>query len=450
MTDLPTAAVVCACLAALLPGASTGDAVGPPVERHVLSKGTEVLISEARHAPMVVVEAVLDAGARLDPPGKEGLANLTADLVTEATATLSAEELSFLLDSLGASLSSWASRDAATVQLRVLSRDLEQGIDILAEVLTNAAMDPADLERRRAAALARVRAQEEDATAVALKAFARAVHGDGPYGHPIHGTEDSLRRITRADVLRFYRAHYGPKTAKIIIAGDVGPEEVIAALERRISSWSVNAVPTPSTASRREVEAQQLFIRRPVTQAAVVMGHEGVSRHHPDYEALQVMNYILGGGGFSSRLMERLRNREGLVYGVYSAFVAGREGGDFRAVLQTRNDAVERAREIVREEIRRMRSERPSESEVDDAIRYLTGSFPLQLDSNREVADLLGTIAVYDLGLDYPRRYLQRIRAVTADDVLRVAREHLHPDRLVEVVVTAADTNPPAASSAHP
>jgi zinc protease len=169
------------------------------------------------------------------------------------------------------------------------------------------------------------------------------------------------------------------------------------------------------------------------------MGHEGVARSNPDYYAIQVMNNILGGGGFSSRVMESIRNQRGLAYSVYTQFSADKSHGSFQLVMQTENASAREAMRIAREEIARIRSEPVSEQELNDAKDYLTGSFPLRLDTNRKIASFLAQVEFYDLGLDYPERYGDLIRAVKSEDVLRVAKRYLQPEKLITVVVGSQD-----------
>ena len=176
-------------------------------------------------------------------------------------------------------------------------------------------------------------------------------------------------------------------------------------------------------------------IQKDLVQANIVLGHNGVARGNPDYYAIQVMNYILGGGGFSSRAMDSIRNERGLAYSVYSYFAAEKSHGSFQFVMQTKNDMASEAIRIAKEEMRRMREQLVDESELNDAKDYLIGSFPLRFDTNRKVASFLAQVEYYQLGLDYPERYSDYIRKVTRDDVARVAKQYLRPDDLITVIV---------------
>lgn len=431
LAGVMVAAVVCSTLPAL--------AIGPQVTRSTLTNGATLLVSEQHNLPMVLVRVLVDAGARRDPAGIGGVAYLTADLLTEGTATRSAAEISEAVDFIGGSLTSSAEMDYATLGLRVLAKDLDVGMDLLADVLTRPAFAGGELARRREAVLARIRAEKDQPTTVAIRAFRPALFGNEPYGHPVHGTETSVPRVTRAEIRNFYQQFYQPARTLVVVVGDITAEAARARVERALASWKGAGspefqYPPPTTPSTRHVQ-----INKPVTQAAVVLGHRGIARDNPDYEPLMVMNYILGGGGFSSRLMDRIRTRAGLVYSVSSGFGANKAPGSFQIVMQTKNESVNEAIALARAEVDRLRAEPVADEELDEAKRYLTGSFPLRMDSNGEVAGMVGEFAFYDLGLDYADRYLQRMNAVTQADVQRVAQQYLRPEEFIEVIVADLD-----------
>jgi zinc protease len=182
-------------------------------------------------------------------------------------------------------------------------------------------------------------------------------------------------------------------------------------------------------------ESKVLRINKDLTQANIVLGHNGVARGNPDYYALQVMNYVLGGGGFSSRVMDSIRNERGLAYSVYTYFAAEKSHGAFEFIMQTKNETALEAIRIATEEMRRMREQPVAEQELSDAKDYLIGSFPLRFDTNRKVAGFLSQVEYFELGLDYPDRYADLIRKVTREDVQRVAKQYLQPERLITVIV---------------
>lgn len=430
---IPLAALVGALLAPL-----AAAALGPQVAQETLPNGAVLLVSEQRNLPLVLIRIVLDAGSRRDPAGRGGLANLTASLVTEGTASRSAQQIKDQIDFIGAALDADADQDYAVLSLQVLRKDLDAGLDLLADVLLRPALKADELARQREAVLATLRSQEDDPTTVAQKAFQHALFGETPYGHPVDGTTESVPRLTRADVQGFYADYYRPAGAAIVVVGDVSADEIRPSLLRAFGTWDGTPPPPFVFPPFTPPQGKTLRIDRPVTQAGIVLGDLGVARGNPDFEAISVMNYILGGGGFSSRLMDNIRTQAGLAYSVGSFFAAGKSPGPFEIVMQTKNASVNDAIARARQEVARMRDQPVSDDELQEARRYLTGSYPLRLDSNAKIADFIAQTWFYDLGLNYADVYIARVNAVTVDDVTRVARQYLHPDRFIEVVVTAA------------
>jgi zinc protease len=433
----------------LLARASVGNAGVPPATYGTLDNGAILIVSEQRSLPVVVIQITIDAGSRLDPQAKAGLANLTSELLTEGTTKRSASEISDTIDFLGAALDSNADTDFAGASLAVLKKDLTTGLDLLADVLLHPAFADAELVRRREAVLASIRASEDQPGTVAGRAFQRALFGTEPYGHPVEGTLDSVPKLTRADIQNFYRQYYRPGRSIVTVVGDVSVEEIKPQLEAALRGWTGGAgeslvYPPPHPPVQREVT-----IDKPLTQANIILGQRGVARDNPDYYAITVMNYILGGGGFSSRLLDNIRTRGGLAYSVSSAFSVNKAPGSFEVVMQTKSasagDAIARARA----EIERIRREPVADDELSEAKRYLTGSFPLRLDSTRKISGFLSQVEFYGLGRDYADTYAARINAVTKEDVLRVAQQYVKPEEMILVVVanlkdTPLTTAPPA------
>lgn len=410
-------------------------AIGPQVVERKLANGATLLVSEQHALPIVLVVAIFDAGSRRDPVGAFGLANLTAETLTEGTAEHSANELAAAIEFIGGSLSASAGVDFATLTVRVLRKDLDTGLDLFAETLLSPAFPAVELERAKEATLAALRRSEDDPTEVANKAFSRTLYERHPYAHPVEGESEAVSAITPADLKSFYETNYGPQRSAIVVVGDVAVDDIERRLAAALSGWKMRPQPALVPAEPAPDGERRVEIDRPVTQASIVMGHRGVARSNPDYEALEVMNYVLGGGGFSSRLMEKIRNQAGLVYSVSSYFSGGELRGSFRVIMQTKNESVSRAIDLARAEIEAVRDAGVTEEELADAKRYLTGSFPLSLDSNGEIASFVASSWFLGLGLDAAQRRLDEIEAVTLDDVRRVAAQYLHPEQLLEVVV---------------
>ena len=219
------------------------------------------------------------------------------------------------------------------------------------------------------------------------------------------------------------------------MVGDVSHQEITERLAKVFQSWDRGGAAEEPVPSASPGPANSIRIQKNLTQANIIIGHEGVPRSHPDYYAIQVMDYILGGGGFSSRLMDSVRNERGLAYSVYSMFDAGKYVGTFQVTMQTKNESADEAIRIAVEEIRRIREQRVGEEELQAAKDYLIGSFPLRFDTNRRLAGFFAQVEFFELGLDYPDRYPEMIRKVSREDVLSVAKRYLQPEKLIVVVV---------------
>ncbi len=407
--------------------------------RHVLSNGVIVLVAEQRAVPMVVIQGLIEAGSRRDPIGKEGLASLTADLLTEGAGARSAADLSRELDFLGARIDTSAETDYAVASLVTLSRQLDRALALFVDVLTRPSFPAAEVQRRREAALAAIRAEQDNPGALAQRKFLEVVFGNTPYGHPPIGGAEHVARLERKDVLDFYQQYYRPNGTILAITGDVDSADILRRLEEALAHWKAREVEPFRYPEVLPSGERISVIEKPLTQANLVIGHRGVARNNPDFYALTVMNFILGGGGFTSRLVESVRVQGGLAYSVGSFFTANQFPGTFQVSLQTKTASLADALSRVCREVARIRSELVSEEEIENAKLYLTGSFPLRLDSNSKVAAFLAQVEFFGLGPNFIEEYLNRIRAVTREDVQRVAQTYLKPEDLRLVVVGAVD-----------
>ncbi|MGH7874304.1 MAG: M16 family metallopeptidase [Candidatus Binatia bacterium] len=421
-------------VALVLVGAVAASA-GMAPKRAVLPNGLVLLTSEQRALPIVSIELLIEAGSRYEPANQVGLANLTARLLTYGTARRSAVQINETLDFIGASLEAACGADTAAISMTILKKDLGSGLDLLAEILTSSIFPAAEIDRQKQAVVASIRAQQEDPGAVAQKTFVAALFPGSPYGRPVEGTEASVKALQQKTLKEFFARHYRPNRSILSVVGDVSEQEITDALDRAFRGWRKGEANAPLLIPSKVGGAQTLRVNKDLTQANIVLGHAGVPRNHPDYYAIQVMNYILGGGGFASRAMDSIRNERGLAYSVYSFFGAEKSYGYFEFVMQTKNETAQEAVRLAREEIRRMREQPVTEQELSDAKDYLTGSFPLRFDTNRKVASFLAQVEFFRLGLDYPDRYHDLVSKVSQADVQRVATLYLQPEKIVTVIV---------------
>ncbi len=415
----------------------SGEAAAAPIARRdVLPNGLVLLHAEKKTLPIVKVVVAIRAGSIMESYEKAGLANLTADLLKEGTRRRSSKEISDAIEFVGGSLGSSGGADFITITLSVLRKDLELGFDLLSDIILNPAFSDEEVARRKALIRSSIIQQKEEPGAVASKAFMKAVFGDNPYGWPAEGTEDSVARITRQDIVDFHRTCYVPNNAIMTVVGDVGSDELKGLIAKYFRGWNGKDVPSPRIPAPYSPDKPAVIaINKEITQANIILGHAGVRRDDPDYYAVLVMNYILGGGGFASRLMDNIRDNKGLSYDVHSFFAANKYAGSFQVGLQTKNQSANTAIEETLKEMNRIMTEPVGDKELNDARSFLTGSFPLKIDSNNKIAGFLTSVEYYNLGLDYIEKYPAYINAVTKEDVLRVAKKHLNTKGYILVVV---------------
>ena len=423
--------------AAFLVAALADPAAALEIKRSVLSDGAVLLVSEQHQLPMVTMTIAFDAGARRDPESKAGLASLTAASLTLGTKDLSAAQFNQKVDFMGSSIAVGAGADYAQASFTSLAKYADETLRLMAATLTEPALSDDEITRKRDERLADIKAQEEQPDYVAGVTFHKALYGNAPYGHPSEGTSESVAKLTPQDVRDFYHAQYKIGGAVIAVVGDVKADEVKAKLEKAFDALK-GTVPPQAEPPAPNVPPgiHPTLVDRSVVQATIILGSGGIARSNPDYYRLQVMNYILGGGGFASRLMKIVRSKNGLAYGISSGFDAGKFPGSFTVDTQTKNKTTNEALELIIEQLRDMQEHPVTDGELASAKKYLIGSFPLKIDRQSSIASFMLQIELYGLGLDYAERYPKLIGAVTKDEIQRVAKQYLHPDALILVAVT--------------
>ncbi|WP_455388035.1 M16 family metallopeptidase [Petrachloros mirabilis] len=404
--------------------------------RVVAPNGMTVLVLEQHFLPIVEVLALVKTGSAQDPPDKAGLANLVASLLDEGTATRTSKQLAGQIDFVGGSLEVRASEDFTTASARVIKKDIDLGFTLLADILQHPAFPKAEFERIRSQILGEMASDNDDPGHVAMKAFNQLVFHGHPYRWPLNGTEESLAKISHADVLNFYNKEYVPTQVILTVVGDVTAEEVATLVDSHFGTWKKPALPARTIKKAAPLQRKTVqLIQKDLTQSNVILGHGGISRTNPDFYAVTVMNYVLGAGGFSSRLMDSIRDKQGLVYGIMSHFDARLMPGSFWVNFQTRTETTNQAIQSVLEELKSIREAPVSDQELSEAKSFLMGSFPLRLDSTAKLAQVLAQVEFYGLGFEYFSQYPKWIERVTKEDVQRVAKQYLDPQRYALVVV---------------
>ena len=416
--------------------AESSDAADISPTRFNTSNGMTVLVLEQHFLPIVEIHALIKAGSAQDPPEKAGLANLVAGLLDEGTTTRSSKQLAEQIDFVGGSLGAKADEDFTTASTRTLKKDIDLGFTLLADILQRPAFPKQEFERVRSQILGEIASDNDDPGHVAMKAFNQLVFQNHPYRWPVNGTEETLGKITLADVQAFYAKEYLPSQVILTIVGDITAEQAATLVQTHFGSWKKGIAP-PRTVKKPTVIDKKIvqLIEKDLTQSTIVIGHPGISRTNPDFYAVTVMNHVLGAGGFSSRLMDTIRDKQGLAYGITSHYDARLMPGSFWINLQTRTETTNQAITGVLAEMKAIREAPVSDQELADAKAFLMGSFPLRLDSTAKLAQVLAQVEFFGLGFDYFSQYPKWIERVTKEDVQRVARQYLDPQRYALVVV---------------
>lgn len=432
LLDVTRTLVVLLGLSCIVPTASAT----PRIQHWQTANGARVLFVSATEIPMLDVRIVFDAGSARDD-GRSGLAVLTNGLLAEGAAGKSAKQVAEAFESVGAQVNYEAARDMALLGVRSLTepRYLGAALESLRQVLVEPDFPRDAFDRELKRMKIAVKARQQSPSALASEAFNKAVFGDHPYASPASGTADSLEKLTLEDVVAFYKRYYVAKNATVVLVGNVDRPQAEQIVNSLVSSLPVGSKPSPIPEVKPLTEAKKVVIDFPSSQTHIYMGQPGIKRGDKDYFSLYVANHPFGGNGFSSRLVEVIREDRGLAYSVYSAFSPLREKGTFAMGMQTKTEQTQEALQLLDAELKKYVEEGPAEEELADSKSNITGSFPLNIDSNSKLLGYIAMIGFYDLPLDYLDRFIDNINSVTSDQIKDAMSRRLHPDRMVTVIV---------------
>ncbi|MCI0469047.1 MAG: insulinase family protein [Nitrospirae bacterium] len=410
------------------------------VERlnQTLPNGLKVIHVQRHNLPIVAATLIIKGSQLDEPTEKAGVAYLTSRMLTEGTFKRNSSNISEEIDFIGASLDASANSDYTAISLSVLKKDIEKGFDLFSDILLNPSFPEAELKRVKELTKGRLKRREEGPSFIAEKRFMTEVFGSHPYGRLVEGGIEGIDKIGREDVVNFYKENYMPQAATLVVVGDIKKDELDIILKKYLAEWKGD--PSRSAGSNRwkgsyPDKQKRFLIHKDITQANIIFGHIGISRDNPDYYAVSVMNYILGGGGFASRLMKGVRDEMGLAYSIYSHFSSNKERGQFEVTVQTKNESADVVIKEILKHVKKIMTEPVSDEELEDAKRYLIGSFPRRLETSRKIADFLAAVEFYNLGDDYIKRYPDYINSVKKDDVMRAAKKYLKTESYVLVIV---------------
>lgn len=435
----PGAPVDPAEVAKYLPAATPGDQLRPQAlpDEFTLPNGLQVLLLPDRSSPTVTLSGYVRAGTEFDQPNLAGLSSLTAGNLMNGTQSKDALALAKMLENRGAGLGFSANREGVGIGGNALATDLPVLLEALTDVMQNANFPADELELSRNRSLTALKVELDSPARLGRRVFQQAIY---PANHPFHAfpTQESLERITRDDLVQFYKAHYRPDTTILTLVGDFDPKQVRTLVEQGLGTWKASGQIPKATFPTVSLPPKLVRLNPNLpgkTQSVTYLGYGGIDRRDPRYYTVLVMNQILGGDTLSSRLGTEIRDRQGLTYGIYSYFQTGRESGPFLIQMQTAPEDAERAVTSVLQLLQQLREQGVTANEVAAAKRSITSSYPVELADPDSLAGAILMNEVYGLDKVELRQFSDKIQAVTLNQVNQTIKDLLHPDQLV--IVTA-------------
>jgi zinc protease len=406
-----------------------------------LSNGLTIMGMEYHKLPLVHITLMVKNGSERDPAGKEGLSDLTAEMVTLGTESRDSQQLALEMEQLGARYSASSGPDASFVEVAGLADTFPTLMDLLGDMLLQPAFPRKEMQLSQQRRIASLIQQRDQAEVVADEIIYQRLLAGTPYAHPAYGTMQSLGGLSAEDPRFFYRRHYSPEEAVLFVIGDVTPQEIRKKADAMLKEWKGAGkgephLPRPTRYKGRRIIA----VNRPdLSQSQIRVGLLGITRKDADYIPFKVMNYIFGGGGFSCRLMQRIRAEKGYTYGIASTFQAGRITGPFIISTFTPTATTVPVVEEILTVMEEFVAEGARTRELEDAKRFFTGSFPLKLETPAQMASELLQLELYDISFDYLSSYREAIERVTLEKINSLASTYLVPADLILVVVGRAE-----------
>jgi zinc protease len=425
-------------VAALLALAAVPARAILPIQNWQTSNGARVYFVENHDLPILDVSVEFAAGAGYDRAETAGVAAMTNRLLNAGADGMNEDEISRRIADVGAQFGRRFDTDRAGYALRTLSsaRERNQALDVMSRVLNGPTFPGQVLEREKVRVIATLKESDTQPDTIASRAFYRLVYRDHPYALRASGEVDTIERITRANLEAFYRSHYAAPYAVVAMVGDVTRAEAEAIANQLTRGLPAASGTEPSLPPVAELSAGVVrTIGHDATQAHIMIGAPGIRRDDPDYFPLFVGNYVLGGGGFASRIIEEVRQKRGLAYSAYSYFFPLKREGPFLIGMQTQRDQAGEALEVVRRTLREFVAGGPTEQELQAAKQNIIGGFPLRIDSNRKIHDYLSVIGFYRLPLSYLEDFVRNVDGVTVSGIRDAFLRRVNPDRMVTVVV---------------
>jgi zinc protease len=415
------------------------DVKFPPYSVKTLANGLQVIAVSHHEQPAVSLRLIVRAGAAQDPDDKPGVAALAATLLDQGTTTKSAEQIANAIDSIGGAMGVGAGSDLSFINAVVMKDSLAFGLDLVSDVAQHPSFAPEEVERQRQQSLSGMRVSYDDPEYLADLVFDRLVYGFHPYGKPQAGTPETVASLTRNDLVAFHKKWFGANNAILAIVGDVTAEEAFTGAERAFGSWGKVAAEPAKPVDPPPPTRRVIVIDKPgAVQTEIRVGNIAIPRKHDDFMALDLASKVLGGEG-ANRLHRVLRSERGLTYGASADFNALKQSGDIVAQTNTRSETTGETLRLMVDEVWRLIRDRVGERELSGAQEYLTGSFPLTIETPSQIALQILNAVFFGLNMNDLQTYRERVNAVSVEDVQRVARNYLRPDRLTIVLVGDAN-----------
>lgn len=397
--------------------------------------GIEIWLVQDQTVPVISMSFSFDGGLAYDPEDKPGVGRLVSILLDEGAGDMMSQEFQSALSDKAIGMGFIAGRDAFQGQLRTLRVHKDTAFHLLALALNSPRFDKEAIERMRNANIAEIRNDMGDPDWLVSRTFNGMIFEGHPYAIPALGTPDSMTKITRQDLLDFVHAQFARNVLKVAIAGDISKEDAVKAVDSIFASLPAQAETVDEGEATFKYAGKTILLPLDTPQTYISAGEAGLKRSDKDWQAATIMNFILGGGDFESRLMQELRKKRGLTYGVSSSLISMRHAGLLEADFSANNDKVTEALQILQQEWSKLANDGPTEAEVQDAKNYLIGALPLELTSTTSIAGILNNLQRDGLDYDYINRRSDELNAVTAADVKRVAVRLLKTANLTTVLV---------------
>ena len=415
---------------------SSSAHAAPKIEHWTTANGLRVYYVPAPELPMMDLRLVFDAGSARDG-AKPGLAMLANGMLDKGAAGLTEDQLAEQFESIGAVFSSSTSMDMGAVGLRTITLEKEQkaAVDLWLNVLSKPDFPQKDFERVQKLSLVGLQAEKQDPESLGSKALYKALYGDHPYGQPENGREESIQALKVDDLKAFYQQYYVAKNGLLAIVGAVDRKQAEALAEQVSAVLPTGEAASPIPEVKQLTEAKTVKIAYPSAQSHILVGQVGNKRGDADYFTLYMGNQVLGGSGFTSRLMKEVRNDRGLSYSVYSYFAPMAQLGAFEIGLQTKQEQTTEALKVVRDVVGKFQQEGPTAEELEAAKKDITGGFPLRTANNSQIVEYVGVIGFYQLPLDYLDTFTSKINALTREQIADAFTRRVQPDKMVTVIV---------------